>query len=605
MMGRDIVKVLSTKRSPLLLIIPLFLKMNLLERRKEGEIMTYGPELVYAWCRELLKKTINQRITKAEGAENWVTLRFSQLPTPFFVTWDPRYYGCGWVTNEDIGILGRFSTGKSRFVEALKSHLLRCELIDVKQLDFDRVLVLSFSRTVGAGFHVQKKLVIEFMERNSNMILLDENNVIIDCAKHIHPDVNRYRTIAPSYSYVSPPPLQGRTITELSASTITPEVVSEIKGLGKGLRQYISEHWAIKLPSEWMQILNSIYDVAPRESSVMQYLNSYLTIFPFLLLGATPVVTQEALHAGRLCMFYPLLKEKSKNLKRGTLKLLKKETRSLKRHLQGVEKQKREAGKADWYKNCGDLILANIRAIPYRAGMVRLSGWSEEGEISLEIPLDPDKNPSDNAAWFFKKYKKAKVNLLEIEKNILKLKDKIEDLEEQIDVLSDLEIPTVIDSVCRDIQGWVLPTQKKAKKGRKEAPKPPHLRIEYEDAQVLVGLNAKGNRHVTFREAGSGDIWLHVHEIPGSHVIIKGFTGTKEDLEGSFLLLLAASLAAYFSKARHTSKVQIDYTERKHVRHIPGGAPAHVTYTHPFTVMANPMDWKEFFEEKGVILEEE
>ncbi len=237
--------------------------------------------------------------------------------------------------------------------------------------------------------------------------------------------------------------------------------------------------------------------------------------------------------------------------------------------------------------------------------MVRLSGWSEEGEISLEIPLDPDKNPSDNAAWFFKKYKKAKGNLLEIEKNILKLKDKIEDLEEQIDVLSDLEIPTVIDSVCRDIQGWVLPTQKKAKKGRKEAPKPPHLRIEYEDAQVLVGLNAKGNRHVTFREAGSGDIWLHVHEIPGSHVIIKGFTGTKEDLEGSFLLLLAASLAAYFSKARHTSKVQIDYTERKHVRHIPGGAPAHVTYTHPFTVMANPMDWKEFFEEKGVILEEE
>lgn len=567
--------------------------------------MIYGAEFVSKWIIEMKEMFLGQRLFRVEGGDTWLALRFSSQTLSLLISWHPQHFGCCLIDEEDLDLMKRFSSGKLRFADALKSHLVKGELTAVEQIDFDRLLILKFSRKVGAGFDVENSLVFECMERNSNLILLDENNTIIDCVKHIHPEINRYRTVVPSHPYITPPPLQGPSPFDIQPEDFAYEDIAMMKGIGKGLRQFIKAHQSLFTSGEWIANIAKLYNEETLKNNLIQTWKNYVTIFPLLLEDMIPVSENKALIVSKDFVVDPLLWDKSNRLKKDTLKVIKKEIKSLERHRKGIEKQRSESEKAPWYKNCGELLLANLYKIPPRTENISLTGWTEDGEITLQIPLDPKKNASDNAAVYFKKYKKAKGDLEKIEREISELTDKISELQDQIDIIEELEVPSMIDSVCRDIKEWLVPNKnKKRKRSKKESSTPPHLRLSYEEALILVGLNARGNRHVTFQEATAGDIWLHVHEIPGSHVIIKHPEARKENLEGTDLLVLAASLAAFFSKARHSTKVQVDYTERKHVRHIPGSGIAHVTYTHPETILIEPDRWKEYFSEKEIALGE-
>ena len=105
-----------------------------------------------------------------------------------------------------------------------------------------------------------------------------------------------------------------------------------------------------------------------------------------------------------------------------------------------------------------------------------------------------------------------------------------------------------------------------------------------------MGLSARGNRFVTFKQARGDDLWLHAHELPGAHVIIRGSRGREElETERRDVLEFAASLAAAHSRGRGSGSVPVDYTERRYVRSVPGTV-ALVTYTNPGTLRAVPRE---------------
>jgi predicted ribosome quality control (RQC) complex YloA/Tae2 family protein len=111
---------------------------------------------------------------------------------------------------------------------------------------------------------------------------------------------------------------------------------------------------------------------------------------------------------------------------------------------------------------------------------------------------------------------------------------------------------------------------------------------------ILVGLSARGNRYVTFKQATGDDLWLHAHELPGAHVIVKGSGGKegREEMERNGVLAFAASLAAAHSRGKDALSVQVDYTERRYVRSVPGAAVALVTYVNAGTIRVGPGHWK-------------
>ena len=102
--------------------------------------------------------------------------------------------------------------------------------------------------------------------------------------------------------------------------------------------------------------------------------------------------------------------------------------------------------------------------------------------------------------------------------------------------------------------------------------------------EILVGRNNKQNDRLTLKLASPGDLWLHTQKIPGSHVLIRSRGRTVPP----GVLLAAANLAVYFSKARGSSKVPVDYTEKRNVRKPTGAPPGFVLYDRFETVIIDP-----------------
>jgi predicted ribosome quality control (RQC) complex YloA/Tae2 family protein len=208
-------------------------------------------------------------------------------------------------------------------------------------------------------------------------------------------------------------------------------------------------------------------------------------------------------------------------------------------------------------------------------------------EKKIEITLDPNLTAAQNAERYFNKYRKAQVNTKKAEElysEIRSIDESINELSEQKELLSLIDDVSELEYAVKDLSDWLAPEKtvknNEAKK-KKNDKLPAHLRYEMDGALILVGLNARGNRYVTFKQASSDDLWLHAHDIPGSHVIIKG--DANDDV-----IRFAASLAAYYSKGKNSLKVQVDCTRKKNVRSIPGSAIAHVTYTSPRTLIVSP-----------------
>ena len=280
-------------------------------------------------------------------------------------------------------------------------------------------------------------------------------------------------------------------------------------------------------------------------------------------------------------------------LRRGREKVLheidakiKRAVKSRERHRDGLIKQLKECEEAEVFRLKGEAILSHIYEIPKRAENVVLTDW--EGN-ELKISLDPELSPSRNAEKYFKRYRKAKGNPDEIKSNLEAIKSAIQELNEQHALLEAIDNPEDFNEAVKDLSEWISPEPKKANpKRKKNSPEvPPHLSINFEGVNILVGLSARGNRYVTLKAARPEDIWLHAHEMPGAHVIIRGVK--RQELEGSRRKVLeyAASLAAGHSSGKEAGSVPIDYTERKYVRSVPGTV-ALVTYTNPGTLRITP-----------------
>ncbi|MBQ9389243.1 MAG: NFACT family protein, partial [Synergistaceae bacterium] len=243
---------------------------------------------------------------------------------------------------------------------------------------------------------------------------------------------------------------------------------------------------------------------------------------------------------------------------------------------------------AEIFRLKGEAILAHIYEIPKRAENITLTDW--EGH-ELAVTLDPDLTPSRNAERYFKRYRKAKGNPDEIRANFDAINSSILELKEQHLLLEAIDDPENFTEAVKDLTEWISPSQKKINpKQKKRLPSnlPPHLSIRRNGVNILVGLSPRGNRYVTLKAARPDDIWLHAHEMPGAHVIIRGVKRSELESDRRDILEFAASLAAGHSSGKEAGSVPIDYTERKYVRSVPGTV-ALVTYTNPGTLRVSPL----------------
>lgn len=235
-------------------------------------------------------------------------------------------------------------------------------------------------------------------------------------------------------------------------------------------------------------------------------------------------------------------------------------------------------------KTKGEAILAHAHQV--RAGQTELrADWFQDDAGKLTVALDPTLSPSENAQQYFNRYRKALRAAEEIPAQLEKIslqESYLEQLEQDLAMAENRPEIDVIAVALADAGHYRVRSSRKKQQKRAQAN---YLRLSAPDgAPVWVGKNALQNAYLTFTKAMGDDLWLHARNVPGAHVIMP----TAEGLPSEEDVFWAAGVAAYYSRARDDTSVEVDVTLKKHVRAIKGATPGLVTYRQESTLRVVP-----------------
>ena len=485
------------------------------------------------------------------------------------------------------------------FCMRLRKQLEGSIIESVRQVDFDRIIIIDAKGRDELGDVQTKRLMIEIMGRHSNIILVDAStNTIIDSLKHLPPSVNRYRTVLPGHPYVAPPahgklnPLEATEETVLKkldfhAGKLAQQLVSAFSGISPLFANEAVFRAGLAnratLPKSFLALID---DVRHRRFAPMMYTNGEKEWFYVLPLKHLQIEGQPLASAsGLLDRFYfgKAERDRVKQQAHDIERLMANEKAKNEKKLLKLEQTLEEAKQADIYRLYGELLTAHLYAAKRGMTEIEVVNYYDENGGTITIPLDPQKSPSDNAQQYFQKYQKAKNSLAVVQEQIERTKEDIaycDTILSQLETAAPKDVEEIRDELIE--QGYLRPRATKGTKKRK--PTAPELDryIASDGTEILVGKNNKQNDYLTTKLAHKDDIWLHVKNIPGSHVVIRSRQPSDETL------LEAANLAAYFSKARQSGSVPVDYTRIRHVKKPSGAKPGFVIYEHEQTLYVTP-----------------
>ena len=542
-----------------------------------GIALSFGPELIWSWSREL-SALAGRRVQRVEGGGSAVIISLAG-GAELLLSWGAQNCGAAVISARDKKSLLAAARQTPPITNAVKSHMTGAQLVSVAQLHRDRILEFTFRKTIGAGFSTERRLVLEIMERFSNLVMTDENGLIIETAKHIHPADNSFRTVLPGVPYHMPPLFGGKPLEEWLAAP-REDTLTKVAGVGRPLLKILAAYPA-GLAAEY---LRGLYDdlSAPMKA---QRIGKYVTALPELLPEAEKLPDGAT---GALIALAPMKDGTIENRRKNIIKHIEKEITRRERQLGDIRRLLADESPAR-FKLWGELIVANMWNLKHGVSEAELTGYDEDGnEISHKVPLDPRISPSQNSAAYFAKYKKIVSAQERAALLVQKVEDELDDLREELALASSVDDAQALVMLEEEL-GMAKPQQKRG--GKKEPQLPPHVRFEFEKAIVCAGLSAKGNRWLTFRFASPEDWWFHAQGVPGAHAIMRQ-TSALTDEEFEELAAFCASLAVFYSKAKAEARHRVDYTRRKYVSPIRGGE-ANVTYKEFSTIAGEPALWSE------------
>lgn len=534
--------------------------------------MQIGPEMVKAWALEIEGSWIGAKVQRIESADSWAALELFPKGWLLF-SWFPESCGCGCVGKGGIEVLLGAGRRKPPIALALKSELAGARLSGARQVNFDRLLCVRFSRPVGLGISQERLLVLESSPRFSNLILADENLKVLERASHGRPagmDIDRTR---PGFRYTPPPEVEGLPPTQWPED-IRPEMLPRLRGIGKGLVSALSGHWyEVPEPAEKLGRLYSpkASDVPARW--VLQRFEKALLAFPVAIPGSVEL-GGSSLDTTGCEIVGDLLQQVARRKNPAARSTDGERGRHLHNRLEGLKRQLEESSQADLWKKWGEALLSSSDESFEGKNEVEVSSWGLAGEETHRVPVDPRLTRVQNAQVLFSRYRKGKIVFDQVRGEIRKLEAEIADMEQD-------EILAEALSLCGK-----KPQEKLSKPSRKkEDTKAPGVRrFDVGGFPVLVGTNARGNRQVTFRLSSPEDLWFHAKDVPGAHVIVK--TG-KREVPG-WVVEKAAAIAAFFSKARTSPAVVVEMAEKRHVRSRNSESPGAVFYKDSTALTVKP-----------------
>lgn len=499
------------------------------------------------------------------------------------------------------------------FCMLLRKHLVGARVAALDQPPLERLVRLEMDVTDDFGQPGRRTLVLEAMGRRSNLILLDGEGRIIDCLRRVDADLSAQRQVLPGLFY-QPPASTGRLpVTEeteagfrekLAAANPERQADAFLMDSYFGLSPLMARELAFRAAGETD---SRLFSLGPEgETRLWQTLSAFLdrvgegrfqpvclsregkmtefSCLPITQYGGAMETRAYGSFSALLDDFYEAREQEERTRQRGA-DLLRTATTArdrLRRKLAQQEKDYAQTQERDQLRICGDLITANLYRMERGSGRLVCENFYDEAGGEITIALDPLLTPQQNAAKYYKRYTKAKTAERYLREQMEIARRDIAYLESVLEEVRHAES----DQDFADIRTELKEAGFLKKQGKKEIRRPakPRQFRTTSGLRVLVGRNNRQNDQLTLREADYRDLWFHTQKIHGSHVIL--CTGGRE--VDSTDLAEAAEIAAYYSQARESGNVPVDYTAVKHVKKPAGARPGMVIYHTCQTVYVTP-----------------
>ncbi len=500
------------------------------------------------------------------------------------------------------------------FCMLLRKHLGGGKLADIRQDGLERILFFDFECTNELGDRVLITLATEVMGKYSNIVLINESGKVIDSIKRVDEDMSRERLVLPGMTYEMPP--RSDRISFLTASN--DEIVDAVRNaknaelskalirVFEGISPVLAREWAFyankgfevnieDITSETLDRL--VFIIGQAKNSLLEMKNNFTVVknkdgmlkdFSFIKLNqyGTLMYTMEMPSAFETLDYFYAERDNIARLKQRANDLFKLLVNTSERITKRIINQKEEIEKCkdkDHLKLMGDLISANIYRINKGEEKVLIENFYDENCPVVEIKLNKTMTPAKNAQKYYSDYRKAGTAEERLAEQIRFGEEELSYIDSVFDALTRASMESEIAELRLELaeQGYIRYGKMKGK-----TPKalPPLEFISSDGYTILVGRNNKQNDKLSMKTAEKTDIWLHTHNITGSHVIIltNGETPPDRTIEE------AAILAAYHSKARNSSQVPVDYTLARYVKKPNGSKPGMVIFTNNTTVYVQP-----------------
>ena len=490
------------------------------------------------------------------------------------------------------------------FCMVMRKHLQSGKIIKIEQPDFDRILNIYVESLNELGDYSVKKLVLEIMGRHSNIILTDENNTILDCIKHIGHDTSSVREVLPGREYTLPPSqgkintleLDNNDFNEVLENNPSFEIQSVIYKNYTGISPIAASEICYRANVNGSTPVEALTDIQKEivfnkfaelvedikanrfyPESITNEKGKTIDFSPIEMTQFNGLEIKKYTSISELIESFYANRDFAYRIGQKTQDLRKLITQNIERCIRKKDIQMqtlRSIKNRDELRLKGELLTANIYSIKKGMTTVELPNYYSENQEFVAIELDSNKTPSENAQKYYKAYNKAKRTFEALKDQIKSNDEELAYLESVLTSVNNCTDEQDVKEIRRELreEGYVKKVKNQKDKSKKHSV-PLHF-ISQDGFDIYVGKNNIQNDELTLKFARPRDIWMHTKNIPGSHVIIVANGQTIPDTT----LNEGAMLSAFYSKAKNSSKVPVDYTEKKNVKKPNGSKPGFVIY---------------------------
>lgn len=477
------------------------------------------------------------------------------------------------------------------FCMLLRKYLIGAKIIDISTFDLERTVQIKFECYNELNDLVIRKLFIQIMSRQSNIVLTNENNIIIDSLKHFenslpaHPfefakiskksfleldDSNKFITLVDNQNLLNilPNAFIGFSKTFVNSALDT---------LNINVENY-SDSDLIKIYDYIKAIISNF---GTDNISIKQYDNDYSIVLENSSNNINYTLDELYFQKEQKSTFISsrnnLLRIVSNNLKKVAKKL------------ENINNKLKECDNMDTYRMYGELLTANLYKInPYEnLSKITVENYYENN-TPITIPLDNKINVHKNIEKFFKKYNKLKNALIIVSEQKKETEKELDYIESIVFSIENAKSVNDIVDIYSEISENVITKKdvfkKQKNKVSKKKPKEKEIILQSTNIDgftVYIGKNNVQNDYLSLKFANKNDLWFHTQKIHGSHVLLRN----PENIEiPEEVLVKCATLAKENSKGKLSSNVPVDYCQAKFVRKSPGAKPGLVIYTNYKTI---------------------